>query len=368
MAGFGKGQIQGMYSDLLTSTRAIGATPQQTQGALLALEQMISKGVVSMEELRRQLGNALPGAFEIGAKAMNMNTAEFNKFVIEGKMDSTVFVPRFIKALKKEFGGGFKEATKSLDFALINLETRWQMLQRTLFKGQLGEGITSFINALSKLISNGFIVSTLRTIGNLLGVILKLVSALLSQINLIMVLLSPFVLMGIWSGLKNIGKAIEFIGKGALFLKKAFSPVYFTILGIIALLLILQDLIYGLFLRDKVFKSITGDILSGNDAQQPEETQTSPLASFSMNRRAKERARLMKDFNAKQPQMYSSPRGISGMLEKIENKTVNISLGDVNVKGANSPQETAMAVREELVALFTGEKLRNGAMEWQPIA
>ena len=73
----------------------------------------------------------------------------------------------------------------------------------------------------------------------------------------------------------------------------------------------------------------------------------------------------MKDFNAKQPQMYSAPRGLSGMFEKTENKTINISLGDINVKGANSPQETAMAVREELVALFTGEKLRNGAMEWQ---
>ena len=132
-------------------------------------------------------------------------------------------------------------------------------------------------------------------------------------------------------------------------------------------MIVLQDLIYGLFLRDKGFKSITGDILSGNDAQHQEETKTSPLAKFSMNRRAKEHARLMKEFNAKQPQMYSAPRGISGMFEKKENKTINISLGDINVKGANSPQETAMAVREELVALFTGEKLRNGVMEWQPI-
>ena len=72
MAGFDKNGIQEMYSGILVSARAIGATSQQTEGALLALEQMISKGVVSMEELRRQLGNALPGAFEIGAKAMNI--------------------------------------------------------------------------------------------------------------------------------------------------------------------------------------------------------------------------------------------------------------------------------------------------------
>ena len=49
MAGFDKTSIQAMYGDILTVTRAIGASPTQTQGALLALEQMISKGVVSME-------------------------------------------------------------------------------------------------------------------------------------------------------------------------------------------------------------------------------------------------------------------------------------------------------------------------------
>ena len=124
-------------------------------------------------------------------------------------------------------------------------------------------------------------------------------------------------------------------------------------------MIVLQDLIYGLFLRDKGFKSITGDILSGNDAQHQEETQTSPLAKFSMNRRAKEHERLMKSFNDKQPQMYSAP---SGFFEKTENKIMNISLGDINVHGAKNPKETALLVREELVALFTGEKIKNGVL------
>ena len=61
MAGFSKGAIQGMYADLLLSTRAIGASTQQTEGALLALEQMISKGRVSMEELRAAAAQQLGG-------------------------------------------------------------------------------------------------------------------------------------------------------------------------------------------------------------------------------------------------------------------------------------------------------------------
>lgn len=347
MAGFGKGQIQGMFSDLLTSTRAIGATPQQTQGALLALEQMISKGVVSMEELRRQLGNALPGAFEIGAKAMNMTTAEFNKLVKTGTLASNVFVPRFIKALKKELGGGFVEATKSMDFALNNLETRWQMLQRTLFKGQLGEGMTAFVRALTKFISNPMLVSSLKAIAFILGSLLKIISGILSQATLLMTLISPLAIMGIVRGVKALAVAI-----GGLNL--AMSPLYATILAIIAGLIVIQDLIYGLFLRNKGFKSITGDLI--------EEGTKSPMPKPSLGTAIQ--------YMSGHPSFSNPASGIipDGYFEKTENKTINISLGDINVKGANSPQETAMAVREELVALFTGEKLRNGVMEWQPIA
>lgn len=346
MAGFGKGQIQGMYSDLLTSTRAIGATPQQTQGALLALEQMISKGVVSMEELRRQLGNALPGAFEIGAKAMNMTTAEFNKFVKTGTLVSTVFVPKFIKALKEEFGGGFKEATKSMDFALINLETRWRMLQRTLFKGQLGEGMTAFVRALTRFISNPMLVGSLKAIAFILGSLLKIISGILSQATLLMTLISPLAIMGIVRGVKALAVAI-----GGL--NFAMSPLYATILAIIAGLIIIQDLIYGLFLRNKGFKSITGDIL--------DEQLNKPIEKPSIDK--------FMQYMSGHPSFGNPASGIipDGYFEKTENKTINISLGDINVKGANNPIETAMAVREELVALFTGEKLRNGAMEWQPI-
>ena len=175
MAGFGKGSIQGMYADLLTSTRAIGATPTQTQGALLALEQMISKGVVSMEELRRQLGNALPGAFEIGARAMKMTTAEFNEFVKKGQLASTVFVPKFIEQLKKEYAGGFAEATKSIDFALQNLTNSWLIFVDSVTKGDVGKSFAQAINALSALITDPDFLYMIQLLGKVLGLIFTFV-------------------------------------------------------------------------------------------------------------------------------------------------------------------------------------------------
>ena len=349
MAGFGKGQIQGMFSDVLTSTRSIGATQQQTQGALLALEQMLSKGTVSMEELRRQMGNALPGAFEIGAKAMNMTTKEFNDFVKSGKMVSNVFVPKFIKQLKKELGAGFESSIKSLDYALNNLDTTWKLVQLHIFKGKMEEGMADFIRSTGKLISNPMFTSTLKGIGWVLGNILHILARIVDLTRILYPVIAPVALLGIAHGFKKIAMSVAG-------LNLAFSPLYLKIMAIVGILLVLQDLIYGLFLRGKGFKSLTGDLL---DSRDNDASVASPFARAMTIRREKQRIKNLKGFNAKNPQMYYAS---SGIFEKVENKIMNISLGDINVNGANDPATTAQAVRNELVALFTGEKIKNGVL------
>ena len=281
MAGFGKGSIQGMYADLLTSTRAIGATPTQTQGALLALEQMISKGVVSMEELRRQLGNALPGAFEIGARAMKMTTAEFNEFVKKGQLASTVFVPKFIEQLKKEYAGGFAEATKSIDFALQNLTNSWLIFVDSVTKGDVGKSFAQAINALSALITDPDFLYMIQLLGKVLGLVFtfvrKTVNFTRKHLPIILGLLGMAGLAGGLLKIRNLMIAVASLlvtiqqyafttgltlnaafGKVmlaniksfALGIKSALTPLiamHAWIAGIISLILIWQDLWVSVF-------------------------------------------------------------------------------------------------------------------------
>ena len=341
MAGFGKGQIQGMFSDVLTSTRSIGATQQQTQGALLALEQMLSKGTVSMEELRRQMGNALPGAFEIGAKAMNMTTKEFNDFVKSGKLVSNVFVPRFVKQLKQELGAGFESAIKSLDFALNNLDTTWKLVQLHIFKGKMEEGMADFVRSIGRLISNPMFTSTLKGIGWILGNILHILARVVDLTRILFPMIAPAMLIGIANGFGKIWKSI-----GGM--KLVLSPLYLKILAIIGALLILQDLIYGLFLRGKGYKSLTGDFLDKEESKPMEKPNVDKVLQYMGGH----------------PSFGNPAKNMipSGYLEKNENKTIHVSIGDINVEGANDPEVTALTVRETLVALFTGEKIKNGVL------
>jgi len=82
----------------------LGKSSSDTQGALLAISQIVSKGTVSMEELRGQLGERLPGAFQIAAKSMGVTTEELDKLVSSGNLTAAEFLPKFAAALRETFG------------------------------------------------------------------------------------------------------------------------------------------------------------------------------------------------------------------------------------------------------------------------
>lgn len=83
---------------------SLGKSSADTQGALLAISQIVSKGTVSLEELRGQLGERLPGAFQIAANAMGVTTQELDKLVSSGNLTAEEFLPKFASALRDTFG------------------------------------------------------------------------------------------------------------------------------------------------------------------------------------------------------------------------------------------------------------------------
>lgn len=97
------------FEGISAAAATLGLTGEQTEGALRAVSQMISKGKVSAEELRGQLGEHLPGAFQLAAKAMGMTTVELDKFMDDGKLMAEDFLPKFAEQLNNAFGGSAAE-------------------------------------------------------------------------------------------------------------------------------------------------------------------------------------------------------------------------------------------------------------------
>jgi tape measure domain-containing protein len=121
---------------------------EDTNGALRALQQMMSKGRVSAEELNGQLGERIPGALGIASRAMRMTTQELMKMMEKGELMSADFLPKFASQLKYEFAGGVETARHSLQANLNNISTSVFELKTTL-----GEALLPVINS----VLNGFV-------------------------------------------------------------------------------------------------------------------------------------------------------------------------------------------------------------------
>ena len=105
--------VEKIFTGVSEAAAVMGLSVDDQNGVFRALSQMMSKGKIQAEELRGQLGERLPGAFQIAARAMGMSTQELDKFMSSGKLLSEDFLPKFAEQLTKEFGKKVPLASKT---------------------------------------------------------------------------------------------------------------------------------------------------------------------------------------------------------------------------------------------------------------
>lgn len=171
-AGWSADDIQKVFSSVLEAGTVLGSSKQQIGGALMALEQMISKGKVSMEELRRQLGNALPGAMQIAAKAMGVTSEQLQDMLSKG-IASEGFVKKFASTLHEEYGQKATQSAHTLRAELERLGNAIFFLQTALLDGDNMQGVADAIREITKLISSPVFLNGLNTIGKVVAFLAK---------------------------------------------------------------------------------------------------------------------------------------------------------------------------------------------------
>ncbi len=167
-------QVRELWLGLAEAAVVLGFTSEQTEGALKAVEQIMSKGTVQAEELRGQLGDRLTGAFKQATRAMGLSTEEMNKMLDRGEVIAEDFIPRFAAQMRKEFGVDLVEAMKSPQAQLNRFVNDINDAKIQFGEGFLGGLIDStedFKSVLKELIEDG----TLRELGEGLGDIAKFV-------------------------------------------------------------------------------------------------------------------------------------------------------------------------------------------------
>lgn len=93
-------QSNELFKELTRVSGLMGLSSASVDRALNALAQTSSKGVVQLEELSGQLGDALPGALSLVAKGLGVTTGELMKMVEAGTLTHKQLIPALTIGLK----------------------------------------------------------------------------------------------------------------------------------------------------------------------------------------------------------------------------------------------------------------------------
>ena len=222
-AGLGTDETNKAFEALSASVIATGGSTEDLNSALRAASQVFSKGKVSAEELRQQIGERLPGAFTIFADSMGISTKQLDKLLEQGKVTLDDFVG-FTEELIRRYGTTAEELAKAPELAGARLEVAVKKAQLAFggFFANVGAGFQDYFT-------------------DLINFALKNEEALKDVI-------AEFVLFA-----ENVGTIFTEIGKGIL---EIFGPIFKFLAEQIA----------------KFAKAISGDIIRGQRLKQYEET------------------------------------------------------------------------------------------------
>ncbi|WAR42938.1 tape measure protein [Methylomonas rapida] len=144
--------LKEVFSAVAEASTVMHLSADRTNGVLNALSQMMGKGVVSAEEFRQQLGDQLPQATQVGAKALGVTTAEFTKMLNSGQILAADFLPKFGQALRDSVAGGLPQAANGATAAFNRLYNAVLAFKQGLVDGAIMRGVAVLANALAKLL------------------------------------------------------------------------------------------------------------------------------------------------------------------------------------------------------------------------
>ena len=114
------------FEGLLVGARVLGTSSEEARRATAALEQMLSKGRVSAEELRQQLAEAVPGAARLMAEGLGVSTRALEQMLQTGLLPADAAVIAFtdrMRQLGEAAGPSGGPARMSSVFAQLKNET-----------------------------------------------------------------------------------------------------------------------------------------------------------------------------------------------------------------------------------------------------
>lgn len=142
-----------IFEGLAQASTAARLSSEEFERVLKAVEQMLSKGTISAEELKGQLGDALPGAIATMAKSMNIEIGTLLKQMEQGQV-SAEYIVDFARQLKKDSADAVGNAEKSFEATNNRLKNSIYDFQKAIAKSGFIDAYSDFLKKLTEVLSS----------------------------------------------------------------------------------------------------------------------------------------------------------------------------------------------------------------------
>ncbi len=161
-------QLRKLQEGVLAYGTVTGMTEDRAKNAFLAINQMMSKGVVQSEELKRQLSEHMPGALGIFAKSVGVSEAELYKMMASGELIASETLPLFAEELiaTANAGGALDKKLESTRVTVARLNAALSIARVKFFKGS-DKGLSRLAEATKNLLVKLF--PWIETLGEVFG-------------------------------------------------------------------------------------------------------------------------------------------------------------------------------------------------------
>lgn len=163
-SGFSLENSENLFTAVASSARVLGLSSADTAGSLRAVQQMLQKNKVSSEELRQQLAERLPFAFEAMERATakllgkeKLARGELDKMLEQGQLMAKDVLPHFSEELLKlaSANGGLAKATESTLAQMARMQNAWTRLKLEIGSSGFIEEVTNLFITLTESMNEG---------------------------------------------------------------------------------------------------------------------------------------------------------------------------------------------------------------------
>lgn len=189
--------VRKIFVGITEAATALHMRGDQVASSLYAIGQMISKGTVQSQELRLQLGNQLPGAFNLAARAMGKTTRQLDKMMSTGRLMTTDFLPKFAKALHDQYGAAASEAADTAQAAMNRFKTSWMDIKVAISNSGFLKEATSNLEGLAAALRDPAVQKSIKSWATSFFALIKSIGKFVLQHGKLMAMIGgSFIVIG----------------------------------------------------------------------------------------------------------------------------------------------------------------------------